>query len=227
MEIEKNILEYLKNYGSVAVPGFGIFRLKNAKAQLNVKNNSFLPPAKEISFAEDYQNSNEAFIQYFATKENLGFNEAKNRTATAVNYWKNTLLHTAEVNIEGIGKIFQTENRLAFKGNRIEDVSHDFYGLEEVSFGKISGKTTAKLPQNSDSNSYKLNKSFWWLLLLGIPVAGLIYFGITKPEIIFGKKSKLAETKELPKTKISQKKPIDTLKNDSLKTVQENVFPQN
>ena len=55
MNISAYILEYLKQFGTVTVPGFGMFSLENSKAIINSENGSILPPASKIVYTPDYE----------------------------------------------------------------------------------------------------------------------------------------------------------------------------
>jgi hypothetical protein len=62
MNISAYILEYLKQFGSVVVPGFGVFSLENSKAIINSDNGSILPPASQIAFTPDYEIQSEELL---------------------------------------------------------------------------------------------------------------------------------------------------------------------
>lgn len=49
MNISAYILDYLKQFGTVTVPNFGVFYLENSKAVINSENGSILPPSSQIA----------------------------------------------------------------------------------------------------------------------------------------------------------------------------------
>lgn len=218
MKLEAHILAALKTFGKIAVPGFGEFGFHTSKAQFDAQKNIFLPPATEVSFSADYQNTDETLVHYISANTNQDSAETKLQIDAAVKFWKNAVLQNSELRLEGIGIFHQNDHSLTFKGDRVEDLAPDFYGLEEVKYSEIQKKGTHKSYPNPETQYYKTNHSYWWLLFLAIPLLAIVYFGITRPEILFGNKSKIAENNIPPKTQ--QTKPADSVKTDSLQVLQ-------
>ena len=227
MNLPLHILNFLKTNHKTEISGFGTFSLKNSGATIS-NEQSILPPAKEIVFVADYENRNRTFIQYISQQENLPEFDAELELKKRTNQWKSVLETNQEVEIENIGTFRNVENELYFKGKRIDELAPDFYGLEEIKIPEIKNKISSKETINSgqkSKNSYKFNKSILWIFLVAIPVAGIVYFGITNPELLFGKKSDLSVTSST--RRIEPQKPIndslkqaviqDSIKKDSLK----------
>lgn len=208
MNFSPLLLSYLRKQESATIPGFGIFYLKNINAVLDQEGKSILPPTTEINFKTENATDHDDFVEFISVERKISFIEAQIELKKLTNYWNATLYKDHEISIQGLGTFFLEENKIHFKGNRIENLSTDFYGLEEIQFDKI------KAPKNT--RSYQFNKSAVWLLFLIIPLLGLTYFGVTQPELIFGKKS---FKDEAPKKKAVPVK-IESLKVDSLKAVQ-------
>ncbi len=219
MNIESYILEYLKKFGQVSVPAFGVFGLKNTKAQIDESSKTFLPPAKEITFEANYQDDNSSFLQYLVSVENLGFIECRMKVSELVEYWKNTLDQKLELNVEEIGFFRKEDNQIKFEGNRIEVDTPDYYGLEKISIEKVSSIS------DLSKTEYRINNWILWLFLCLIPVAGILFLGFTQKERFFGKKSFDEVTiknsthrikKENDSAHVQTTITIDTLKQDSI-----------
>lgn len=228
MKITEGILEILKRKGRVVVPQFGVFYTENSRAVFDTDQKTILPPAKEIKFEADYHVQNDD-LQSFLQKN--GVNSVEHELNVQTNYWKNLFLRNDSFKIEGLGEFFVSENHLIFKGNRIHSESPDFYGLEEINISEIPGKNLEENfhASTTETKNYQFSKSFLWVALFLIPMGALAYFGITQPELVFGKRSFNSPLKKEEPKKIVKKvilndslliqKNKDSLAKDSLKTI--------
>ncbi len=215
------IYDLLKDNKTVIVPGFGMFFLKNSKAQLDEATKSILPPAKQIDFNINYEAIDNGFVNWFANKSQISVSEAETEITKLTEYWKMQLLENGELNIEKLGKFIQSDTELKFFGNRLELDSPDFYGLEQIDLKNVTSKSPSQ-----ENVAYKVKKSPFWLFLFVIPVLALAYFAITQREQLFGKKSfdqkptskqnSLSDSLKYQKAK-AEKLKLDSLKLDSLK----------
>lgn len=210
MNFSLHLLEYLKKQGNVSIPGFGTFYLHTINAVLDKEGKNILPPGTEIAFKTDISENTNDFAQYLSKQKNIPLIDAEIEIKKQLNYWNATLLKDQKVEVDHLGTFFLEDSKMFFSGNRAENLSADFYGLEEINISEI--KNSAK----KNGNPYQLKKSFFWITPLLIGILGLTYFGVTQPEMIFGKKSFKEETPKKEATPIK----IDTVKRDSLKTVQ-------
>lgn len=223
MNIPFHILNFLKTNNKVIVDGFGVFYLKNTGAIIR-EEGKILPPAKEIAFEVDHEIRNKDLIRYISEEENKPEIDVEIELKKNTTHWKNLLDNTTEVQLDHIGKFWNENDVLHFRGNRVEELSPDFYGLEEINLSEIKSveQPNEELIEEEEEGSYKFNNSILWIFLIVVPVAGLLYFGITNQELIFGKKSmKDAPIKtstkripEAPKDSLGMKK-ADSLKIDS------------
>ncbi len=203
------LLEFVKKHGSVSFPGFGTFYLQNINAVLDEQVKNILPPATEIAFKSEASAGENEFSSFFATQKSISEVEADQEIKKQVNYWKATLYKDKKVQVENLGTFFLDESKIIFSGIRIDNLSPDFYGLEEINLSEIKNSST------KTGNSYRLSETIYWLVPLILGILALTYFGVTQPEMIFGKKSVL--TTEPKKQVIAVKK--DTLNIDSLNAV--------
>ena len=188
MNISAYTLEYLKKYGTVTVPGFGVFYLENSEAKLDPENGTILPPSSHIAFKVDYQVASDDLIRYIATKKSTTFEASKNELQIQTDFWKKKLQADHRLEIQNLGRLDQHDNGLVFYGERLTSDHPEFYGLEEIRFSDISDGENLVTTNDTDKD-YKFSKSILWIFLIAIPIAGLLYFGITQKELIFGKKS--------------------------------------
>ncbi len=228
MNIPQYIIELLKESDTVVVDGFGVFSLKTKSALVH-DDGLISPPSKTISFTYDDHAKNNSLISYLSKKENISILSVEIELKKEVNKWKEQLDNTQNLQIEGIGSIFKGHHDYIFIGEKIETQVSDFYGLEEINLSEIKTNTTPELEISEDitqnPSDYKFNNSILWAFLIAIPVLGILYLGIAKQDIIFGKKSieklavkPLSEIKTIPSVKDSastQKPDSTSVKKDS------------
>ncbi|KPH12071.1 hypothetical protein [Chryseobacterium sp. ERMR1:04] len=216
MNISAYILEYLKQFGTVTVPSFGVFSLENSKAIINSENGSILPPASQIAFMPDFEIQSDDLIAFIAEQKQMSFAASKSDLKIQTDFWKKKLQAEQTLEIQNLGTIFIEEGHTHFKGKRIESGHPDFYGLEEIKFSDIKTKDKSVVSEKS-GKEYKFSKSLLWIFLIVIPVLGIVYLAFTNQELLFGKES---FKKEKDSLKVNAKVAVlvrDTVKVDSAK----------
>ncbi|UEQ74843.1 hypothetical protein [Chryseobacterium arthrosphaerae] len=188
MNISAYILEYLKQFGTATVPGFGVFSLKNSKAIINSENGSILPPASQIEFAIDYEVQAEELTAYIAEQKQMSIDASRSDLKIQTDFWKKKLQAEQVLEIQNLGTVFIEEGDTHFKGKRVEAGRPDFYGLEEIRFSDINNGEKVNTTENREKD-YKFGKTILWIFLIMIPVLGIVYLAFTQEELLFGKKS--------------------------------------
>ena len=206
------ILEFLKQQGNVPVPGFGTFYLKNTNALVDEDGKSILPPGKEVAFKISDSSSDSAFAKFIAQRKNIPLIDAEIEMKKQTNFWYSVLEKDGKFVLESIGTFLLSDSQIQFTGNRTENLSPDFYGLEEIHLSQIKNSIVLSKPQDHQT-SYRFSKTLYWLVPLLLGVSGLAYFGITQPELIFGKKSFGNGLESVPTSKIVKA----SIKKDSVK----------
>lgn len=188
MNISAYILEYLKQFGTATVPGFGVFSLKNSKAIINSENGSILPPASQIEFTMDYGVQAEDLTAFIAVQKQMSLEASRSDLKIQTDFWKKKLQAEQVLEIQNLGTVFIEEGHTLFKGKRIESGGPDFYGLEEIRFSDINNGEKVNASVNREKD-FKFKKTILWIFLLVIPVLGIVYLAFTQQELLFGKKS--------------------------------------
>lgn len=188
MNISAYILEYLKQFGTVTVPSFGVFSLKNSKAIINSENGSILPPASEIAFAVDYEIQSDELAAFIAAQKQMSLEASKSDLKIQTDFWKKKLQADQALEIQNLGIITIVDDTARFKGKRIESGHPDFYGLEEIRLSDINNGEKISATENREKD-YTFKKSVLWIFLVAVPVLGIVYLAFTQQELLFGKKS--------------------------------------
>ncbi|GAB0155589.1 hypothetical protein CHRYSEOSP005_08500 [Chryseobacterium sp. Alg-005] len=187
MNISAYILEYLKQFGTVTVPGFGVFHLENSKAIINTENGSILPPSSQIAFTSDYEVQSDELVSFISDQKQTSTESVKNELLIQTDFWKKRLQADLLLEIQNLGTIYIEDGDTHFKGNRLQMDHPDYYGLEEI---RISDINTTGIPGKKNvEEDYRFNKSILWAFLFIIPALGLVCLAYTQQELLFGKKS--------------------------------------
>lgn len=210
MNFSQILLAFLKSHGEASFPGFGTFYLKNTKAALDAQGKNILPPAAEAAFKTETGGNAQAFSKYLAQERNINSIDADLEIKKQVNYWNATLYKEKQVVAEPLGTFFLEESKILFVGNKIDHLSPDFYGLEQINIAELKNST------RRSGKSYRFGRLWFWLIPVLLIIGAISYLGLMQPELIVGKKS--FPMKE-PVTKVAPVL-IDSLKQDSLKTIQ-------
>lgn len=226
MNISAYILEYLKQFGSAVVPGFGVFSLENSKAIINSDNGSILPPASQIAFTADYEIQSEELAAFIAAQKQMSLGASKSDLKIQTDFWKKKLQADQVLEIQNLGKLSLHDDQITFSGKRLENDRPDFYGLEEIRISDIKNSEKKEKPTEPEKD-YKFNKSILWTFLFVVPVLGIAYLGYSQQELIFGKKSFDSVSVQTKTNRIEKIVPVkkdsatlkvsDSLKKDSLR----------
>lgn len=218
MNLSQALLEYLKQKSTATVEGFGTFSLANARAVVDSKSGVILPPAKQISFAADYNATDSGFIGFLTESHNFESENIPHTLTAQTDFWKKKIQAGQPFDMEPLGAFKSAGDQLEFFGNRISSESPDFYGLEAIKLADISSKSR---PQSIAPEPYRLNRTLLYVLLLGLPLLGILGYLYLQPDAVFGKPSfdKNFIQKPAPAVKVDSfniKKTVsDTLRSDS------------
>jgi nucleoid DNA-binding protein len=218
MNISALILEYLKVRHKATLTGFGDFLLENAAAVLNPEHKTLLPPAQKITYKPDYEAQGPDFEYFVAEQKGLTAAKAAEEIKSQITFWKNKINEGENFTVEGLGIFKISADSVHFEGNRVEGDHSDFYGLEEINLVEL-GKSRGKSVTTSERKEYSVVKSWVWLFLLALPIGALAYFGVTQPEMLFGRKSftpaSLETMKDTVKIVAARKDTVNSMKVDS------------
>lgn len=223
MNFQENLYQFLKKNSRVSVEGFGTFYLQKSNAIVEASSNRILPPGKEVAFDQNSDFNNDSFAEYLANQNTTSIPAAKEEIKKQVTYWNSILEKDGQLAIENIGTFTLSDSSLLFNGSRFENLSPDFYGLEEINISEIKNPK-----KNSSAGSpYRLVKTVYWLLPL-LLIGGVIgYLAATQPEILFGEKTFKNEIAPKKKAEIIKAKPANKSQiiSDSVKADSSTIKP--
>ncbi len=129
MTVANYISDLLYRYDCVIVPNFGGFITNQIGAKVNNFTHTFYPPTKQISFNSHLTHNDGLLANYIASSENISFEQATQKIATAVANWQNKItFNTFE--IAGIGTLsYNKEKQLVFEPTTSVNYLTDAFGL--------------------------------------------------------------------------------------------------
>ncbi len=152
MNIDKYIVELLKDNEKLVVPGLGSFAIEYIATTINPVDNTFTPPVKNILF-DSITPDDDLLAQKIAEQENIHIDTA----IKAINKFSDALASKIQkakpASIKGLG-IFSlnTENQIAFKPE-ISIVSDEEFGLTGFA------SPTIEKPENKNDETLNTNTS--------------------------------------------------------------------
>lgn len=103
MQLEKFITPLLFRYHCVVVPGFGAFLSHEKGASHHVKNNSFYPPTKVLSFNARLQVGDGILVAHIAASLSKTYEESLIILKEEVQKWTLSLKEGNAIDLEGLG----------------------------------------------------------------------------------------------------------------------------
>ncbi len=216
MNFQENLYQFLKRNNRVSVESFGTFYLQKSNAIVETTTNRILPPGKVVAFDHNSDSADDAFAEFLATQNSTTVETAKDEIKKQITYWNSILEKDGQLTLDNIGTFTLSDSSLLFNGNRFENLSPDFYGLEEINISDI--KSSKRI--TSGNSSYRFAKTVYWLLPLLLIGAAIGYLAATQPELLFGEKTFKNEIAPEKKVESIKTKPVtqSNIIKDSLET---------
>lgn len=134
--IENYIVELLFEQECVIIPGFGGFVVNYQAAYYDTKKNIFFPPQRKVSFNARLKTNDGLLYNYLVHRENISFNEAREKVSRFVETINARLKKKEKVTILNIGT-FTFKHQLVFLPDRQANFLSDVYGLNAVLISSI------------------------------------------------------------------------------------------
>lgn len=148
-ELAKHIHQLLQENDCVIVPGFGGFIAHHNPATWIEKDNTFLPPSREIAFNPLLKINDGLLAQSYMTSYHTSFSDATKRIDSAVKQLVRSLFEDGTVYLPEIGELrFNIHHSYEFRPEDEKIITPSLYGLssfelstlEEVQQQRIAAK---------------------------------------------------------------------------------------
>lgn len=171
MTIFNEIQDLLYNNDCVIIPEFGAFILKSHSAY--IKNNSFYPPKKSISFNSMLNENDGLLVKYISTNRNISYKKALKTITDETKSLNHKLSKHKKIKIELLGSFELTEeNNLVFSPNESINFDSNSFGLESFSREPIL-KSIKDVSPKTEANNVPILR----YAAVVIALVGLSYFG--------------------------------------------------
>ena len=138
MDISKHLSTLLKFHECVIIPDFGGFISNYIPSRFDPFRNVFLPPTKEIVFNSKINKNDGLLINHLVETEAVGYSQALSVVSSWVNIAYEKLDKGETVEISSVGTLtFDRYGSFVFNSTG-ENILADAYGLEEVSYSKVT-----------------------------------------------------------------------------------------
>jgi hypothetical protein len=138
MDISKHLSTLLKFNECVIIPDFGGFISNYIPSRFDPARNVFMPPAKEIVFNSKINKNDGLLINHLVESEFVGYSQAHSAVSNWVNLSFEKLNQGETIEVSGVGTLsFDRYGSFVFNSTG-ENILADAYGLEEVSYSKLT-----------------------------------------------------------------------------------------
>ena len=135
MDITFYLVELLRLHDCVIVPDLGGFVTNYRPAEMDLVNNSFMPPVKEIIFTGMLSKNDGLLVNYISEIEGVGYFEARQIISEFVDEMWSKLENGEKVVFQNIGSLqFDRNEKLIFEPDVHENLLLDSYGMESFHF---------------------------------------------------------------------------------------------
>ncbi|WP_293785156.1 hypothetical protein [uncultured Pedobacter sp.] len=148
MDILSYLLELLQQRKEVGITGLGSFYKKKYPGRYDKENQTFLPPGYTLQFSAEVTDE-EALANFISTKANLAKEDAINRIAQFAEEVNQKLELDHEAELKNVGRLFFTEQGIAFEPVKNMNYGSEFYGLPSLAETVLMEAKT-DLPQNEE-----------------------------------------------------------------------------
>ncbi len=173
--IENYIVELLYEQECVIIPGFGGFVVNYHPAFYDAKKNVFYPPKRKVGFNIQLKTNDGLLYNYLVRRENISFNEAREKVACFVETIDSRLKKKETVVIPNLGT-FIFKHRLVFLPDKEANFFADAYGLDAVMVSSLKKEAVSvpnrvTIPVTATATNYRkwLVAASFLLSLLFIP----------------------------------------------------------
>lgn len=186
MNLEVHIYQLLQEKEAVELPGFGVFTLQKKTAQLDPESSKLMPPTQEVSFQKQESVNGADLSRYIAAKTLQNLFQVQTEIQEQVALWKQELELSQEITLTGLGNLKVQNEEWILVSPKDLTQTIGFFGLEELHLEPL---LNSRAQDFQSDNQYVFGQSILWTFLLILPLGGILFFALSDPQVIFGKKS--------------------------------------
>jgi nucleoid DNA-binding protein len=203
MDITFYLVELLRLHDCVIVPDLGGFVSNYRPAEMDLANNSFNPPVKEVIFTSKLSKNDGILVNYISETEGIGYFEARQIISEFVDEIWSKLENGEKIEFQSIGSLqFDRNEKLIFEPEIHENFLLEAYGMEGFQFPQLERKEvipTKRVFNDKEAVRPDYHKRKVAALIIGIPVLlTLIFIPVSKYSWKSNPNAQAASTTSLP-----------------------------
>jgi len=138
MDITFYLVELLRLHDCVIVPDLGGFVTNYRPAEMDLANNTFNPPVKEIIFTGKLSKNDGLLVNYISETEGVGYFEARQIISEFVDEIWSKLENGEKIEFQNVGSLqFDRNEKLIFEPEVHENFLLEAYGMEGFQFPQL------------------------------------------------------------------------------------------
>jgi len=150
MDILSYLAEILQQRKEVGITGLGTFYKKKFAGRYDKEKQLFLPPSYSLLFSSDVRQE-EVLVDFIAEKENISVESAHGYIQAFSENINKQLEMENEAVLNTIGRLFHTEQGLAFEPEKALHYGSEFFGLPEIS--ELNDVEEIEQPKHTDTEA--------------------------------------------------------------------------
>lgn len=219
MDLSFYLVELLRMHDCVIVPDLGGFVANYRPAGMDLNNNNFIPPVKEIIFSGKLTKNDGLLVNFISEVEGVGYLESRRIIAEFVAETWSKLENGDQIKFKQLGSLFFDRNeKLIFEVDVHDNFLLDAYGMESFQFPlleRAESISAKRLFTDKEAVRPVFNSRRVKALVVGVPlVLALIFIPVAKfsPKLDGGIDLQSSSTTSIPlNAPISQKTMADTI----------------
>ncbi len=185
MDITLYLIELLRLHDCVIVPELGGFVTNYRPAEMDLANNRFNPPVKEIIFTSKLSKNDGLLVNYISEIEGVGYLEARQIIAEFVDETWSKLENGDQITFKNIGSLkFDRNEKLIFEPEIRGNFLLEAYGMEGFQFPQLQWKeltSTKRIFADKDASRRGSRAGKVKAFAIGIPIVlALILVPVSK-----------------------------------------------
>ena len=203
MDITFYLVELLRLHDCVIVPDLGGFVTNYRPAEMDLANNSFNPPVKEIIFTGKLSKNDGLLVNYISETEGVGYFEARQIISEFVDETWSKLENGEKIEFHHVGTLqFDRNEKLIFEPMVHENYLLDAYGMEGFQFPLLKHKELISgkhVFANKEAVRPVFSSRKVKALVVGIPILlALIFIPVSKYSWNNKTNTQLSSTASIP-----------------------------
>jgi len=174
MDITFYLVELLRLHDCVIVPDLGGFVTNYRPAEMDLENNTFKPPVKEIIFTGKLSKNDGLLVNYISETEGVGYFEARQIISEFVDETWSKLENGEKIEFHNVGTLqFDRNEKLIFEPEIHENFLLDAYGMEGFQFPQLEHKEiilTKRVFTDKEAVRPVFSSRKVKVLMVGIPI---------------------------------------------------------